>query len=108
MNAFPANYAFFGTIYFPASTEIVTGQNVNLVRTESGTFRETRNQVWIEKNEQGENISSYKEITRDDWSIYLQDSSRNVNIQLDLHARKVMHSVGNDPQVTLHSIKQTS
>ena len=108
MNAFPANYAFFGTIYFPVATELVTGQNVNLVRIDSGSFREIRDKVWIEKNELGENTSSYKEISRDDWSVYLKDSSRNVNIQLDLHAGKVMYSVGNEPQVPLHSIKKAS
>ncbi len=37
-------------------------------------------------------IYTFQEVAQDDWSIYLRDDSRGVNIQLDLHRWKVVYS----------------
>ena len=108
MNTISENCAFFGTIYFPVAAAVVTGKNVKVVNVDGGTYRQAKNKDWVEQNEQGENIASFQEINRDDWSVYLQDNTRNINIQLDLPTGKVMSSVGNDPKVPLHNIRKVS
>jgi hypothetical protein len=40
----------------------------------------------------------FSETHRDDWSVYLQDDSRGVWLQLDLHTKKVMYRDKNTPQ----------
>ena len=34
----------------------------------------------------------FREVNRDEWSVYLQEKSKNVAIQIDLYTHKVMSS----------------
>lgn len=52
----------------------------------------------------GRSRFTFREVGRDDWSVYLQDDSRNVGIQLDLHTKKVMYSANNGPRSYLYPI----
>jgi hypothetical protein len=49
----------------------------------------------------------FEEVQRDDWSVYLVDRSRGVNLQLDLHTRRVMYSQGNGARSELYQILRT-
>jgi hypothetical protein len=77
---------------------IATGgrNEVEFVQTENG---------WIER-ELPTNATKfrYREANRDDWSVYLHDESRNVNIQLDLHTRRVNYSEGSGPSRQIYTI----
>jgi Ricin-type beta-trefoil lectin domain len=74
------------------SQAVVNGRNVNLVRHSGGSYKDLGNGNWGEANLQGKTIFSFKETGRDEWSVYLLDESRAVNLQLDLHRKKVVYS----------------
>lgn len=52
-----------------------------------GSFEKTDGKNWKETNNQGTNY--FVETHRDEWSVYLNDASRGVRIQLDLWVKKV-------------------
>ena len=57
-----------------------------------GRFISKGTKNWLEQNKAGRTVFRFKEVARDEWSVYLRDDSRGVNIQLDLHTKKVMYS----------------
>ena len=65
----------------------------------AGVFRLTSPKQWTENSK-----FSFQERNRDEWSIYLHDASRDVNIQLDLHRKKVIYSQGQGPRSDLYDI----
>ncbi|MFK7934291.1 MAG: hypothetical protein AB8G22_12335 [Saprospiraceae bacterium] len=74
----------------------VNGRNANTVEFASngqtiGAFIQTAAKEWKEDKFSG-NDFNFTEVMRDEWSVYLRDASRGVNIQLDLHTKKVMYS----------------
>jgi hypothetical protein len=81
-----------------ASAQVTNGQNVLVVEYQSpngqiqGAFYKSINAPWIEKNNNGSN--TFTETGRDEWSVYLADPGRSMNIQLDLHTKKVMVGQG--------------
>lgn len=81
-----------------------TGRNANLVMFAAsgaeGSFRLSgKAQEWVETGADHNQIRfRYRETNRDDWSVYLHDASRRVDIQLDLHTKKVMYSDATNPQ----------
>lgn len=72
----------------------VNGRNVTRVNVAGGSFREARRGVWAEYDRNGKVVFTFTETARDDWSVYLNDASRNVQLQLDLHRKKVR--IGNN------------
>jgi len=68
----------------------------------TGSFRKTNGNNWEEKNKDG--THKFVEVGRDDWSVYLKDASRKVEIQLDMHTEKVMYNVTQKPQSQLYTI----
>ena len=70
----------------------VNGRNVKVVSHSGGVFADQGNGTWIEVNADNKNGIRFKETNRDEWSVYLFDSSRNVQIQLDLYRKKVVYS----------------
>jgi len=72
-------------------TGSINGYNVRVVmHNHNGAFVQLNNSDWVENGETSHN--TFKEVARDEWSVYLFDSSRNVNIQLDLWRKKVIYS----------------
>jgi hypothetical protein len=72
----------------------INGRNVGLVEFNAGqgklgTYNNDGNS-WVE--EANGRSFRFKEVNRDDWSVYLRDDSRGVNIQLDLYAKQVKYS----------------
>ena len=62
-----------------------------------GAFFQTGPNAWKEVNTQGQTTFQFVETNRDDWSVYMKDSSRGVSIQIDLHRKKVRYSDSNTP-----------
>jgi len=70
-----------------------------------GTFQQTGATVWKEiKVDPAGNNYDFIEIGRDDWNVYLRDTSRGVNIQLDLQTKKVLYSNDTDNAFPLYDI----
>ena len=69
----------------------VNGQNVEVVQTAGGSFRKQPGGGWVEMDSSGRTAFNFQETGRDDWSVYLNDASRDVQLQLDLHRRKVSY-----------------
>lgn len=46
----------------------------------------------------------FREATRDEWSVYLVDDSRNVEIQLDLFKKQVLYAPIGQPRTPLYTI----
>ncbi len=57
-----------------------------------GFFVNVEGKVWEEQDADFNTRFVFSETGRDEWSVYLFDESRNVNIQLDLYTKKVMYS----------------
>jgi Mannan-binding protein len=70
----------------------VNGRNVKMVRHSQGSYTYLGNGNWGEANLQNEITFKFKETGRDDWSVYLLDSSRNVKLQLDLHRQQIIYT----------------
>lgn len=70
-----------------------------------GSFDQTGEKTWVEKDNKGTSRYKFKENARDEWSVYLYDAARDVNIQLDLHTDKVMYSEGRKDRRPLYVIK---
>ncbi len=86
-----------------------TGRNVTIVAygqggQRLGQFRQLSPRTWVEMNAAGVTTFRFEEVQRDDWSVYLVDRSRGVNLQLDLHTRKVMYSDASQPRAELYAI----
>jgi hypothetical protein len=73
-----------------------------------GSYVQTNGKSWVEKNAAGKVGFNFKETGRDEWSVYLRDDSRGVNIQLDLHTKKVMYSDKKSPRRVQYTIKSAS
>jgi hypothetical protein len=74
------------------SKKMINGGNVSSVRHSKGSYANRGNGQWVEVNSKNQVTFNFQETQRDEWSVYLLDSSRNVQIQLDLHRKKVIYS----------------
>jgi hypothetical protein len=75
----------------------INGRNVKFVEfgTKSkklGVFTQVSQSKRWEKRDSKGKLSKYSETNRDEWSVYLRDNSRGVNIQLDLWTKKIFYS----------------
>ena len=77
----------------PRRVTRVKGRNASLVAYQGGAFVQVSNKEWVNNNANGS--YRFKEINRDEWSVYLQAVDRPVSIQLDLWNRKVKYSSPN-------------
>jgi hypothetical protein len=72
-----------------------------------GMFIQTGQDQWLEHSNQNNNTFYYTERGRDDWSVYLHDQARSVNIQLDLHRKKVGYSQGGGQMSDIYDIARS-
>jgi len=68
----------------------INGYNANLVMYTTGAFVQLNSKHWVENN--GDGAHSFRELRRDEWSVYLRDFSRNIDIQLDLHRKEIIYT----------------
>lgn len=71
-----------------------------------GTYRQVGTKTWVELNNEFKVVFRFNETHRDDWSVYLYDPSRKVNIQLDLHTQKVVYSTATTNRTNLYEIER--
>lgn len=88
---------------------IVGSANVNgtnVVRTDypGGAFKLSGLREWQETDARGRVRYNFVEQSRDQWSVYLFDASRNVSVQLDLHRKKISVGLANQPRVDFYNI----
>lgn len=90
--------ALLALVVMPASAVSGTnGRNVTFVGTPQASFEMMSGRRWIERSNSGGGSFNFVEQNRDDWSVYLFDQSRGVNLQLDLHRRQIFYSDRNNP-----------
>ena len=70
----------------------------------SASFVQVSQRVWHEHDAAGLTKFTFRELNRDNWSAYLRDDSRGVNVQLDLWTKKVSYSDASTPTFTLGEI----
>jgi hypothetical protein len=89
------------------SQTVIKGSNVKVVNHSKGSFTDLGNGNWGEADLQNKTLFNFQETTRDEWSVYLLDKSRNVNVQLDLFRKKIVYSDINN-KFDLYTITQAS
>lgn len=82
----------------------VTGKNVATVQYPGGFFKQVGYREWHETGPRGRVHYKFIEKSRDQWSVYLHDASRNVSIQLDLHRKKVFIGLAGAPNTPIYDI----
>lgn len=82
----------------------VNGWNVEWVRAAGNSFRKESDGSWIELDANQRPAFRFTETARDEWSVYLNDSSRDVQLQLDLFRRKVTYGVNGGQRSDLYDI----
>ena len=93
----------------PVLAQSVNGFNVKEVRRSNGAlFQQQADGSWVEKNPQGQIIFRFQETNRDEWSVYLNDASRNVQLQLDLFRKMITYGTNNGPKRDLYPIASSS
>jgi hypothetical protein len=81
---------------------------VTFAGTPGGSFTQAGNE-WIERaNGSPKARFRFRETGRDDWSVYLRDDSRNVDIQLDLHTGNIYFTDPETPRSVLYRIEKSS
>ena len=88
-------------------TDTVTGHSVGMVAFEQGSYAQ-QGAGWVEKRADGSTAFTFDEIGRDDGSVYLRDTSRNVRLQLNLQTRQVLYAEGGGAFQPLYSITQVA
>jgi hypothetical protein len=94
----------------PATAQaVVNGPNVSSVAfgqggAQLGEYRQTAPGQWVETNEGGAVTFNFVETQRDEWSVYLLDQSRAVNIQIDLFRKKVVYSDSASSKFDLYDV----
>ena len=96
-----------------AAGQPVNGRNVTFVSygpgdRELGVFLQRRGFTWREVNEGGNSHFDFDETGRDDWSVYLRDSSRNVSVQLDLYLKKIFFTDESGKRRELYAVRDAS
>ncbi len=84
----------------------VNGWTARAVFYPGGYFRMTRFGRWREVNGRGRYY--FREVRRDEWSVYLFDRGRSVNIQLDLYRHEIFYSAPGDPRRVIYRITASS
>jgi hypothetical protein len=70
-----------------------------------GHFVASGQSTWAETGASVDDVRfEFREVDRDDWSVYLEDSSRNMSLQLDLFTRKISIGEIGDKRAPLYDI----
>lgn len=98
----------FGAAAAPALAQGgVNGRNVTSVKRSGGRMAMGPLGAWTERGDDGVSFQ-FRETGRDDWSVYLVDSARNVKLQLDLHRRQIRYAADDGPFNDLYPITGVS
>lgn len=89
----------------------VNGFSATRIRHSSGRFSQLSPTRWVEDDgvsNNGTGSFAFDEVGRDEWSVYLYDANRQVNIQLDLYRKEIIYSDVNTPPTSLYTMTQTT
>jgi Mannan-binding protein len=86
----------------------VNGWIATFVRFGGGHYARLPDGSWAEFDLRGQVTFRFAETQRDEWSVYLHDASRNVQIQLDLFRRKISYGTNGGPRSDLYDITGAS
>ncbi len=84
------------------------GKNVRTAVFKGGRFVQTGTTVWTEYDNSGRATFTFEETGRDDWSVYVNDGSRNVQIQIDIHRKMIRCGENNGTKRDLYEIVSSS
>ncbi len=90
--------------------ELVTGWTVLAVEFGNadgdflGSYRTIADGVWVEEGPDGTVRFEFEETDRDDWSVYLHDDTRGIDIEIDLWDDIVWYADGDNPPVELYEV----
>lgn len=83
----------------------VNGHNVTIVKYSQnggGSFTNQGNKTWVENTVQSQ--FNFKEVGRDEWSVYLRSDARKLSVQLDLWQKKIYLTVDGQKRFVLYPI----
>ena len=63
----------------------INGRLVTYAQHQGGFFRMVAPNVWREYDANRQHTATFREVSRDAWSVYLRDDSRNMDMQIDVH-----------------------
>ena len=63
-----------------------------------GEFIQKEGAEWVVLDKNGDEVSQFEEVARDAWSVYLNDDSRGVSVQLDLWTEEIYQYPSNQLQ----------
>ena len=86
----------------------VNGWTVTFVQFGGGHYARQPDGSWAEYDQRGQVTFRFAEQQRDEWSVYLHDAGRNVQIQLDLFRRKIGYGTNGGPRSDLYDITGAS
>lgn len=69
-----------------------------------GSFRRVADGTWQEVDANGALRFTFTELRRDDWTVYLLDQTRGIEIRLDLHQRQVLYVAGGQQPYPIYAI----
>ena len=72
-----------------------------------GVYRQIDAENWVEKSYSNDASFKFKEASRDEFSVYLHDPIRNIDIELDLETHAVLYSDKNRKDVEIYKIINT-
>lgn len=106
-SVFMAAMAGFGS--GAGAQTVVNGRNVtSIVTTDDTTIRLEPVAQWKEVAKDGKVLGEFKESIRDDWSVYLHDATRHVDLQIDLNLKKVVLTDSNKKKLDLYAVKTST
>lgn len=84
----------------------INGSNVSAAYFKGGRLEETKqnSKVWKEYDKDRKAVFTFEETHRDEWSVYLKDTSRNVRLQIDVHRKIIGYASGNGKMKDLYSV----
>ncbi len=74
-----------------------------------GTLQQVGRKQWVEDSiVAGQRHFAYAERRRDEWSVYLHDTTRDVSLQIDVHTRELKYGSGTGALVPIYQLRDAS
>lgn len=78
--------------------QVIDASGVTSAAHDGGAFSNEGGVSWVETNLDGAITFRFRETNRDEWSVYLLDDSRNVNLQIDLLRKLILYADPSNPE----------
>jgi hypothetical protein len=100
----------FISVLAPTSAKAeANGWNTTVVEFAGGSFELNQSGVWLEFASGNPQVRyRFRETSRDEWSVYGRDASRNMDIQLDMYRKKIRLAWPGHPMQDQYNITNVS